>query len=491
MALGGAPTVVIAGGGCSGTMLAAALSAASDDHPCHVVVIDPSETPGRGVAYGTHYPSHLLNVTAEQMSAHLDRPDDFANWANHHDAGLSGRSFAPRMVYGDYLESVWRKAQRGAAPRSSVLHIRGSVISVLDAAGGARVRVGIDNGTCIDADHLVLAMGNLTPSPATATRGIAASPRYIADPWRPGALDNIGGAVLLIGTGLTAVDVALMLADRYGVGTIRAVSRHGLLPREHRPGLVPTPALAEAPTGRTVRELVALLRRNADQQCDWRLAVDELRPHVAAVWRSLPDVERRRFMRHVSRFWEVHRHRMAPEIANRVAALMTAQRLRISRGSIESHRDLRDGVEVSVRRRGTSITDVFTAAHVINCTGPQLNVGAVGDPLIDGLLASGVVRPGPYGLGLDAESDGAIIDALGNPSRNLWVIGPLRRGVEWETTAAREIRAQAAALAQRLPMVTPEATQAPLPAAAHRAAPPMEKAAAIAAVAQAELLPSF
>jgi uncharacterized NAD(P)/FAD-binding protein YdhS len=488
MALGGAPTVVIAGGGCSGTMLAAALSAASSDRPCHVVVIDPSETPGRGVAYGTQYPSHLLNVPAEQMSAHLDRPDDFSAWANHRDPGLTGRSFAPRMVYGEYLESVWRAAQRDAAPGSSVVHVRGSVTSVVEGPGGSRLCVGIDNGTRIEADHLVLAMGNLPPKPATAeARGIAASPRYVADPWHPGALDNVGGPVLLIGTGLTAVDVALMLADRYGVGTIHAISRHGLLPREHRPGLVPTPAPAVAPTGRTVRELVALLRRNADQHCDWRLAVDEFRPHVAAVWQSLPDAERRRFMRHVSRFWEVHRHRMAPEIATRVHGLLSTQRLRISRGSIGGHRELRDRVEVSVRRRGTSITDVFTAAHVINCSGPQLSISAAGDPLIDGLIASGLVRPGPYGLGLDTACDGAIVDRRGNASRTLSAIGPLRRGVEWETTAVREIRAQAASLAQRLPVIEAEAKPSPrVPAAS-----PMERVVAATPVAPPELLPSF
>jgi uncharacterized NAD(P)/FAD-binding protein YdhS len=451
MAVGGGTKVVIAGGGCSGTMLAAALSAASVDHRCEVVVVDPGETPGRGVAYGTRCSSHLLNVPAEQMSAHLDSPSDFAVWAHDRDPAVSGRSFAPRMLYGEYLEAVWRRAQRDASPGSCLTHVRGTVTGVNGATDGARMRVDLANGHSIEADHLVLAMGNLPPKPATAeSRGISASPRYIADPWAPGALDGVSGSVLLIGTGLTAVDVALMLAGRYGVRTIRAVSRHGLLPRAHRPGLTPTPPLASPPAERTVRELVALVRHNAAERCDWRLAVDELRPQVAAIWRSLPDVERRRFMRHVSRFWEVHRHRMAPEVASSVEGLLAAGRLRITAGSIAGHSDRSDGVDVTVRLRGSGRTDVFGVSCVINCTGPQLSISAAGDPLIDGLLASGLVRPGPYGLGLDVACDGEVIDALGNRSRSIWAIGPLRRGVEWETTAAREIRDQAAALGARL-----------------------------------------
>jgi uncharacterized NAD(P)/FAD-binding protein YdhS len=385
------------------------------------------------------------------MSAHLERPTHFVAWARERDPGVSERSFAPRMLYGEYLEAVWREAQLDAAPGSSLVHIRGTVTSAATAADDARVRVELDSGACINADHVVFAMGNLSPHAAAAhVHGVAASPRYITDPWRAGALDGVRGSVLLIGTGLTAIDVAFVLADRGDVGTIRAVSRHGLLPGAHRPDARSAPPLPAAPTERTVRTLIALLRRNAAAHGDWRWAIDEFRPHVAEVWRSLPDAERRRFVRHAARFWEIHRHRMAPEVARRVGGLLASQQLRVSAGSIAGHHDLPDGVEVSVRRRGTADTDVFTVSHVINCTGPQLSIRAARDPLIDALLTSGLVRPGPFGLGLDVTRDGAVIDALGFRSRNLWALGPLRRGVEWETTAAREIRSQAAALAVRL-----------------------------------------
>jgi uncharacterized NAD(P)/FAD-binding protein YdhS len=462
MSVGGVTRVVVVGGGCSGTLLAAEIMSGVGERRVEVVVVDPDATPGRGVAYSTSCSSHLLNVPAEQMSAYAARPGHFAAWAHQHDPSLSNLSFAPRKLYGEYLAGVWRDAQQGAAPGSSLSHCRGRAVSAQRSADGMRICVGLADGERLEADHLVLAMGNLSPRAADAgSRGIDASSRYIADPWRPGALDDVTGSVLLIGTGLTAVDVALMLTDRGIVGPIRAVSRHGLLPRSHRPAAAPVPAMASAPAARTVRSLVAMVRRNAAQYGDWRRAVGELRPHVVELWRTASDAERRRFMRHASRFWEIHRHRMAPEVADRVGNLIATHRLTVRAGSIAGYRDRQDDVAVMVRRRGSAEIERFAVSHVINCTGPQLRLSDAGDPFVDSLLASGLVRPGPYGLGLDVADGGAIVDAAGVHARNLWAIGPMRRGVEWETTAAREIRCQAVALAARLSACAGAGTKTP------------------------------
>jgi len=43
--------------------------------------------------------------------------------------------------------------------------------------------------------------------------------------------------------------------------------------------------------------------------------MDGLRPHWDMLWRRLPEHEQRRFLQHVARYWEVHRHRMAPQVA--------------------------------------------------------------------------------------------------------------------------------------------------------------------------------
>jgi uncharacterized NAD(P)/FAD-binding protein YdhS len=459
----GAATVVVVGGGCSGTLLAAELIRTSSVRPCKVVLVDPCESPGRGVAYGTSCSSHLLNVPAEQMSAYPDRPGDFVAWAQERDPRASALSFAPRMLYGDYLHNVWREAQAGAIAGSSLVHVRSRAIAVEPDPDGGVMRVGLENGESVTADHVVLAMGNLPPCGAGPLRqGVLTGDRYVADPWRPGALDGVSGTLLLIGTGLTAIDVALALDDRGVAGPIHAVSRHGLLPRAHRSDALRAQPAGALPTERTVRGLIGRLRRNAEECGDWRFAIDGFRPHVSAVWHALPDDERRRFLRHAARFWEIHRHRMAPEIAARVERLITVGWLSVGAGMIESFRETTAGVEVGVRHRGCRAAggvDVDTFDHVINCTGPALAITAAGDPFVNGLLAAGLVRPGPYGLGFDVAEDGAIVDAQGIRSGNIWAIGPLRRGVDWETTAAREIRAQAVALAPLLSRI-PSAAEA-------------------------------
>jgi uncharacterized NAD(P)/FAD-binding protein YdhS len=310
----------------------------------------------------------------------------------------------------------------------------------------------------------------------------------VRDAWQTDALENLpaGRPVALVGTGLTAVDVIVALDDAGFDGPIHAVSRRGLVPRAHQP-VPPNVAVVSAggpgrsptaPTApdvlldehdealpRTARTLLAALRREVDLAAalgrDWRSVVDGLRPHTQTLWAALPEVERARLHRHALRYWEVHRHRMAPEIAERVDGLRRAGRLQITAGRVVSVTATPDGAaELTVRpRRRTAATPlgapladlVIEAGTVIRCTGPTERLAAIGDPLLDGLFRRGDVRPGPLGLGLDTDPDGRLLDRTGRPSDTLWALGPLRRGALLETTAIPEIRDQAAALARILP----------------------------------------
>lgn len=453
MAAGGVTRTIVIGGGCSGMLLAVELASRLAGGVREVVVVDPGDSPGPGVAYSTRCASHLLNVPAGQMSARREHPDHFLAWAQDRDPRVSEGSFVPRKVYGEYLKAVWREAQANAPRAMSLVHVRSRVCSLDASRNGERMTVELSNGSRLEADQVALAMGNLPAIRSQdAFAGVDRSPRYVADPWCAEALDGIDGPVLLIGTGLTAIDVAFALHDRGFAAPIHMLSRRGLLPRPHRlDGSVAAP-LRGAPSGRTVHSLSAELRRRIAELGDWRCAIDELRPHVAELWRDLPDVERRRFMRHASRFWEVHRHRLPVAASDRVDRMLASGRLTVRAGAVVTYRDTSSGLELVLRRRGPadSGTEVLTVSRVINCTGPQLTVALAGDPFVDRLLASGHVRPGAYGLGFAVDVDGAVIDAKGMRSRMLWAIGPLRRGAEWESTAVREIRAQAVALAARL-----------------------------------------
>jgi uncharacterized NAD(P)/FAD-binding protein YdhS len=258
--------------------------------------------------------------------------------------------------------------------------------------------------------------------------------------------------VLLVGTGLTMVDTVLSLAERNHEGRIHALSRHGLLPHVHRPG-VAVGRSVEFPQPLRIRAILRALRRearSAREVADWRGVVDALRPRTASLWRDLPEPERRRFLRHLRSFWDVHRHRMAPGVYETLEQLQRAGLLRVHAARVRSFR-LMDGgwVEARVRPRGLAREVTFRVQHVINCTGPDASI-ARGHPLLRGLLEAGLVRADALGLGLATDADGALLDAEGRASGVLFTLGPLRRGDLWESTAIPEIRVQALALARRL-----------------------------------------
>ena len=397
--------VAVVGGGCSGVLVARELLRCSGDD---VVLIDPGE-PGGGIAYGSAQPWHLLNSRAGAMSADPDDPGHFVRWA-----GTTPAAFRPRAEYGRYLRSVLDEAAAAHPGRLRLHRARAAAIAP-DAA------VALDDGSVIPADHVVLATGG----PASARQAVV-HPRYIGDPWRPGVLEALPAdrPVLLVGTGLTAVDVALTLtADGRRTAPVVAVSRRGLLPLTHTADAAP-PAVPSLDDCGTLRDVVRAVRAAAGGAGDWRPIVDGLRPYLDELWTALTPAEQDAFLRHLARPWECHRHRMAPEIGARVAQLRTAGLLEIRAGGVAAWPGLAD------------------FAAVVNCAGPGRLPAAAG-PLVGGLLAAGLARVGPHGLGLDIDVDGRLIGAGGRAHDRLWVIGPLRRGARWETTAVPEIRAQA------------------------------------------------
>ncbi|MFN8192869.1 MAG: FAD/NAD(P)-binding protein [Nocardioidaceae bacterium] len=436
--------VVVVGGGASGTLVAAQLARQAVE-PVEVAVVEPAPRPGRGVAYGTADAQHVLNVPARGMSALPDEPDHFRAWAR-----LGPTDFAARRLYGDYLEATLDESWLGAPAGSRLLHVRDRAVGLLGAEAGP-FRVATAGGGDLEADRVVLATGHGSPALPAWTRAAA---DLVVDPWVPGLVDRLGRDphVLCVGTGLTFVDVALTVLAAHPGARVTGISRHGLLPHAHVLPL-PEPAPApELPDGELrLRPLLHDLRATGD---DWRAAVDGLRPRTQEIWRRLGPADRRAFVAHVARHWEVRRHRMAPSVAERVEHHRRAGRLRVVAAP-----------SVSVVRHGgqavvTVGTERLRVDAVVACTGPSADLTAT--PLGARLVATGRARPGPLGLGVDCEPDsGAVVTAAGRPDPRLGVVGPLRRGVLWETTAIPEIREQAAATAAHALRDLPAAVGAP------------------------------
>lgn len=415
--------IAIIGAGFSGAVLAARLAEAG----AASALIDRTGTFGPGLAYSTPFEGHLLNVRANRMSAVEGRPDDFVDWLRD-SAGWRAdpEGFAPRRFYGEYLQHRLN-AVRLAHP--GLIELVTGEVQAVEADG-----VRLADGRRITADAVVLATGN--PAPRTAD---GQSRRIIRDPWGPGALEKIGSEddVIVVGSGLTMIDMALWLEANGRRGRIKVLSRRGLTPRahgaHHDAAIPPTEALLGGPASDRLGEA-----RRLAADGSWRGVMEGLRPVTARLWAEADAKMRGRWLRHLRPWWDVHRHRVAPEVQAAMDRLEAAGRLSIAAGRVGKIGADVDGVTVEWRPRDGSAQPSITGDWLIDCTGPGHD--PVRDPLTGPLLKSGRARLDPLGIGLDVADDGRVVGAEGRPDDRLFVLGPPARAAFWETTAVPDIR---------------------------------------------------
>lgn len=460
--------ICVVGGGFSGCMVVANLLTRSAGHrvPLRVHLIERRPDMGQGAAYATRDPVHLLNVPARNMSAWADRPDDFLEWARARKPEARPSDFLPRRLYAEYLLDTLARVEASAQGRCALHRVHDEAIRATQRPDGSW-EVHLASGRTIPCEAIVLATGHRAPGDPLGGRWKGPTDHWIADPWRPGATDPISAneAVVIVGAGLTAMDQLLSLAARQPdrSAPVTLVSRSGLMPAAHapvaQPPVDPMPMLNDlALSGRvtSVRGLLRAVRRvirgsaGAPPQ-EWRAVIDGLRPYTQGLWSALSQVEKRRFMRHVRAIWDTHRHRMAPEIGERIEALrgkgfITAVRGRIRSGEADASA-LRLRVEV-FQRGAPSNERIIEARWAINCTGPSPTVGHAEDRFAASLIDAGLARVDPIGLGLETDPLGRPLAGSGRSSGGLWVIGSLRRPALWETTAVPELRGQAESVAR-------------------------------------------
>ncbi len=434
--------IAIVGGGYAGTIQAISLLRHST---ARITLIERTDRLPRGAAYSTRHSEHLLNVRASKMSAFADSPAHFEDWLSKLGAG-DGASFAQRRLYGAYLKELFEEAAGEAGERLQI--VAGEAVAVTSDGEGETVRLA--SGETVHADTVILSIGNLPPNvPPTIPAGLAPGV-FVADPWTgdlTAGLSDVDQA-LLIGTGLTAIDAALTLDAAGFRGHIMAISRRGMVPRPHDRRLLETPELAEAPSG-GLAEMTRAVRKSAER-IGWQPAVDQLRPHTQALWASAPPERRMRFLRHLRPYWDVHRHRIAPEIGDRIDAMQRDGRLSLEAGKLVSVEPSGAAAKVIWRRRGAAATEELCVARIVNCTGPRGNVTRSGEPLLDQLVSVGRIRPDPCRIGIDIDSDCRAIASDGTAAASLYAIGPMTRGALWEVVAVPDIRVQTDSLARQL-----------------------------------------
>ena len=403
------------------------------------------------------------------MGAFPDRLEDFLHWLQAHPeegaavglSEVSAGSFVPRVLYGKYISALLEAAILRADGR--LRRIVGEAIDIApdDHRADGPLRVELADGRRLRAGKAVLALGTFPPGdPRLRDARFHRSPRYLYSPWSAETHERLAapGDVLILGSGLTSLDLLLTLRDRKREGVLHVLSRHGLFPRPHRGGLAPWPAFLQAGAlPGTVRAMLRLIREQIAVAHaagnDWRAVIDALRPFAQEFWQGLSQVEQGRFLRHLRALWEPHRHRAAPEVLAVKAALESAGGLVCHRGRIERIVEVGGGsaLEVIFQARGRHAQrETLRVNYVVNCTGPECNYHRLGDPLVANLFARGLARPDPLLLGLDVAGDGAVRDVHGVASHRLFTLGSPQKGRLMETTAVPELRVQARDLAVRL-----------------------------------------
>jgi uncharacterized NAD(P)/FAD-binding protein YdhS len=448
--------VAIIGGGAAGATLLNELLERPVSQPLHLDWYTGGGVPGRGVAYGTRSPLHLLNVRAASMGMFASRPSGFLEYMQKIDPGISGTDFLPRCWYGDYLEAETATAlARAKGNGHDVRVVPYNVEAVVPENDGVTLFQG-ESQTRVDA--AVLALGALEPRPLPGVSDEAlGSGRYVIKPWPLLAevkADTQPHNVIVVGLGLTAVDVLLELASKWPNARFTAISRHGLLPEVHqRQASLPfedgeelVEAMHDAPD---VRTWIDLLREAISHTDDWRRVIDSLRPHTAKLWGQLSHAERSRFLRHARWAWERARHRMAPQVADSVHALEREGRMRRLRGHMHSVALTDNGVRMTLLPKGETQEITLDADMVIQSTGLETDVRRTHHTLLQQLMTNGHIRPDPFGLGIDATADGHLLHD-GKAWPRLFAMGSLLRGTLWESTAMPEIRQQARQLADQL-----------------------------------------
>ena len=434
--------VVIVGSGLAGVAVATHLLRRGDAD-LRISLVERGPWLGRGVAYGVDSEVFRLNVPASRMSLDPGAPDDFVEWARAED---SPHEFLPRARYGQYVVDRFRAALRGSRAKLRV--------SRAEAVRVERDAVVLASGVRLPAEVIVLATGLDTRS---APSSLPSDPRVV-DAWDECALAALprSGRILLLGAGLSALDVVAFLHAHSFSGHATILSRRGLLPRPHLARHSAAPPLSadlSATLPSDLRALVAWGRevvRDVERRGEpWQHAVDAIRRHIPAIWGGLSPEDRARFVRSVRPYWEVLRHRAPIDALALVDTLRARNRLETEAGSVTGCAAADDGLIVEIRRSGGR-TRCERYDAIVRCTGPAIGRSEVETPLIRDLIESGRAAPDPAGLGIRTDSAGRVVGPSGEPDASLFAIGALRRASSWETTSVPDIVVHALDIAKQI-----------------------------------------
>lgn len=450
------PRIVIIGGGFSGAS-AAVQFARKLPGPVEITIVEPAEQVGPGLAYSTGDPVFRLNAIAGAHSIDPADPAHFIHWCEAQDLHESdpeawapcGQPFVRRKDYGRYLVETVR-AHETMPNGSTIAHRRARVTGI--EQGKDALRVALDDGGTLAAERAILATGNPAPRVPKMLAGELTGHKAIrANPLVEG-VGNIptDARVLVVGAGLTALDMVASLVAHGHKGPIEAISRRGLRPRPQPPAILSPPpdppppavipldllegelpdyAMAEPPTAlgllRGLRAHIAAVEAEGEP---WQAAFDAIAMPLSRIWPRLPLEEKQRVLRHLRPFYDAFRFRTPPMTEAIVHAAEEAGQVRYRKASLAGVSLADSGIEAQLRLPGgDEVRESFDA--LVNCTGLDQAGALETNPLLRKLVEQGTLTPHPTGLGALTDPECRVITRDGSVDPRLRIIGPPTAGM--------------------------------------------------------------
>ncbi len=416
-----------------------------------IAVIGDDPGFGRGTAYRTEMHLHRLNVPAARMSLFTDRPADFVEWLGRKNRLSRDADFASRSDYGLYVRDTLADLLRHQA-RCRVDFIRSKATGCVERYTGALGFL-LEHGGEIAGRQVVLCLGLGNAKLPVDVTGLSLGTRshVIDNPWRLSWLTRVGprDRVCILGSGLTMIDQVLGLRSHGHRGHIDVLSRRGLAPHGHARDPKP-PAIVEIDTKTaTLSQILRGIRRQVRSGTPWRSVMDGLRPRTQAIWQGLAPADRSRFLRHALPWWNVHRHRVAPDIYDSFQRLRHQGVIAFHAGYLKTLTDAGERIDIEYRKRGSSKIDILNVDWIVNCTGME-RAGLAHSPLLQEMRRQGFVAADPLGLGISVDRNSKALNSEGVVQTNLYAVGALTAGQFWEITAVPDIRTQAEQVATEL-----------------------------------------
>ena len=427
-----------------------------------IAVIGDDPGFGRGTAYRTEFYLHRLNVPAARMSVFPDRPYDFVEWLKERGKPVFADDFASRGDYGLYLRDRLASRLRPRERRARVDFVRAKAVAC-DACPESGITFRLDTGADLLARNVVLALGVGSAGLPVSLEGLdrRLHRRVIDNPWRLGWLSKVKpqDEICIFGSGLTMIDQVLSLRARGHRGKITVLSRRGLVPHPHTRRRA-VPVTTELPQSGEISHILKALRNGVAEGAEWRAVVDGLRPQTQALWQRLTHQQRARFLRHALAWWSIHRHRIAPDVYEKFAALIADGTVKVEAGFLRSVTPQSERLSVEYRVRGRQSVAALQADWVVNCTGME-RAGIGHSPLLQEMCSRQMITMDELGLGIAVDQSSRVMDPAGSPSKGFYAVGALTAGQFWEITAVPDIRVQARHVAEAIANEVRHAMPAP------------------------------